>query len=189
MFFYFFIMMFLASNLSNALLFESPPLDENYNLIGSYKTKLENMFQISKNFDEGMNFTAFKDILDFFYRLHLLDENQIKSLFTQVVGENKLMDKDQFLIQVARVVRRIELRIQQYYTQYLHLTKMTKNQLINAITDADLNITDERATELIKIEMANAEDISCKEFRNIYAKIYLEYLEEQKQKLNQSKTD
>ncbi|XP_050521637.1 uncharacterized protein LOC126894566 isoform X2 [Daktulosphaira vitifoliae] len=188
--FYYFIMIYLASNLSNAILFNGPPLDKNSNLIDICKTKLKNMFQNSKNFDKGMDFTAFKGILDIFCHLHQFDENQIKSLFTQVVGEiDKLMDKDQFLIQVARVVRRIELRIQQYYTQYLHLTKMTKNQLINAITDADLNITDERATELIKIEMANAEDISCKEFRNIYAKIYLEYLEEQKQKLNQSKTD
>ncbi|XP_050521641.1 uncharacterized protein LOC126894566 isoform X5 [Daktulosphaira vitifoliae] len=161
--FYYFIMIYLASNLSNAILFNGPPLDKNSNLIDICKTKLKNMFQNSKNFDKGMDFTAFKGILDIFCHLHQFDENQIKSLFTQVVGENKLMNEKQFVQQVARVVRQIEYNIQLYYSKYLHRTKMTKNQLMKAIQDANLIITDERATELINIEKTDAQNISRKE--------------------------
>ncbi|XP_050521632.1 uncharacterized protein LOC126894563 isoform X3 [Daktulosphaira vitifoliae] len=178
MYIFFFIMMYLASSLSNAFLFTVPPFDENSKLNDTCETELKHIFQTNKHNNEGIDFSSFKYLLLNFKHLHKYNDNEIERLFTNEVEINGLMDEKQFLKQVINVVKRIETTIENFYKAFLIHNKMTITELISALMFVDCQITNERAIQLINIEKTDPQNISREAFRNIYAKLYNEYLHE-----------
>ncbi|XP_050521630.1 uncharacterized protein LOC126894563 isoform X1 [Daktulosphaira vitifoliae] len=182
MYIFFFIMMYLASSLSNAFLFTVPPFDENSKLTDTSETELKHIFQKSKCHDEGIDFVRFKNLLLNFNFLHKYDEHEIEYLFIEVVGEiYGLMDEKQFLKQAIKVIERIEKLIENLYKISLINDKMTITELKSALLKAKYTIKDERATELINIEKTDPQNISRKAFRNIFAKLYVPCIQNQQE--------
>ncbi|XP_050521634.1 uncharacterized protein LOC126894565 [Daktulosphaira vitifoliae] len=176
MHFYFFIMMYQVSSLSNAFIFADPPFEQESKLTDKCETQLKVIFQKNVIDEEGMDFNKFTTLLNIFVKLHDYNENEIEYLFIELVGDiDGLMNEEQFVLQTTCVVQKIETQINEYYNRYTHQHKMTIEVLKEALSAFKLDISDERAIELINVERTDAQNISAQAFRNILAKLYIEY--------------
>ncbi|XP_050525904.1 uncharacterized protein LOC126896826 isoform X3 [Daktulosphaira vitifoliae] len=189
MYFYIFIVIYLTGSLSNAFLFTFPPLDPTFyentetiklNIICINNLKI--IYDENKNCEEGMDINRFKELFRVFELVHRFSIEVIEKLFTEGLENNdKEIKIDKFVIQMEKVVKIIEKRLCKHYLTFLNQErKMTTKELLNAIIFTDMEVTEERVTELITDEYANAQDISFKAFRNILAKLYHEVIDDYK---------
>ncbi|XP_050524656.1 uncharacterized protein LOC126896166 isoform X4 [Daktulosphaira vitifoliae] len=179
-----FIVMYLTTSFSNAILFKNPPFNEDMELTMASRNVLKNLYIENTMNNQVMKLTKFDSLLVFFRLVHNLDDREIITLFFDEVQNNKykIMNLDQFLKQMKKVVQIIEDRLKTIYEKYLNKDKkMTTNELIKAIDETSFKITQDKATKLINNESIDKQDISFEKFREMYAKYYHEVLDDLKQ--------
>ncbi|XP_050525992.1 uncharacterized protein LOC126896883 [Daktulosphaira vitifoliae] len=170
MYFNIFIVMYLTRSLSNAILFEFPPLDEDSLLTNLASKRSKMLFKHNTYNDKGMDLESFKYLWTLFEPIHKLQDRDIENLFIEVVNNRDgLMTLNKFLTQTLNVVQTIESKLKTIYTNYQYQdNKMSKKKFFEAIREIGLDIPENIANEIITEER----DFDFLEFRYMFAKLY-----------------
>ncbi|XP_050533654.1 uncharacterized protein LOC126901301 isoform X2 [Daktulosphaira vitifoliae] len=170
MYFYIFFVVYVANHFSNGLIFETNPLDENKELIGSALPQLMNYFNVNKKDTKGMKLEEFANMLKELDWVQKIPHETIEILFIRLTRDNGLMNFDQFKKIATLCIRIYEEKFENHFKIYSNnVNEMTLKKLKIALNKIiKLEYTN---TSLIKLmnhfEGEGAQVISMEAFRNI----------------------
>ncbi|XP_050535882.1 uncharacterized protein LOC126902541 [Daktulosphaira vitifoliae] len=167
--FYFFIVMYLAINFSNGLIYDTPITNKDGQLTYNGNLCMTKLFHDIRENDIGMNYAKFCTVLKKYQKIHCLNDTKIHLFFVGIVGNTDgYMTEVQFLSIMAIVLHRVEIFIERFYNSCLKNNVMTKIELIDAFKQYKINLNDSTVTELMnQFAGTNVENISYTVFRDI----------------------
>ncbi|XP_050531849.1 uncharacterized protein LOC126900283 isoform X1 [Daktulosphaira vitifoliae] len=173
MYFYNFIIIYLAISISNGFLFKDPPLNKSGELNAESKDSLIKYFNTNKT-NRRLTYKSFTRLFNSFKWLHGMEDSDIDKLFTDEVKNKKgLMNLNKFLKQSTKCIKITESLYKLRYNNSLNEEKkMTLNELKKVLVVKELDITEELVTTLITdYKFTNEQDISMEEFRKTFVSI------------------
>ncbi|XP_050533660.1 uncharacterized protein LOC126901305 isoform X2 [Daktulosphaira vitifoliae] len=169
MYFYNFIVIYLAISISNGFFFRDPPLNKNGKLNTESKDFLIKYFNANKT-NRHLTYESFTRLFNSYKWLHGMEDSDIDKLFTDEVKSKKgLMKLNTFLKQSTECIKKTEsLYTLRYNNSLNEEKKMTLNELKKALLVKELGIAEELVTTLITdYNFTNEQDISFIDI-NIY---------------------